>query len=97
MLTKEELHRRAQRKFYQQNSSTIIKNKTLVKVRQCGRMPRESTLVLHGIDQESLKRDLLTFAKNNPDCNAAKRILRKFTSPKLTVDSPVWIDQDVTS
>ena len=67
--------RAASRTYYHTHASDIIKHKTLLKIRQCGRVPRESTLAKHGFDQRSVEQELMWFASTHPDTKASKRIV----------------------
>jgi hypothetical protein len=73
--------RAASRTYYHTHASDIIKHKTLLKIRQCGRVPRESTLAKHGFDKRSVEQELMWFARTHPETKACKRIVSQLGSP----------------
>ena len=67
--------RAASSNYYHTHASDIIKHKTLLKIRQCGRVPRESTLAKHGFDKESVENELMLFAHTHPETKAGRKIV----------------------
>ena len=63
-------------RYYGRNSHSIIKQKTLRLALECGRVPRESTIVKHGLDREELHGLLLDYVKQHPESRAARKVQR---------------------
>ena len=68
--------RAAVNRYYQRNTSRIIKNKTIKLARNSGRVPRMATIESHEIDLEELKSVLTGYALSNPDSRATRKIER---------------------
>ena len=71
-----ERNRQKVARYYAKNRDTIIAHKTLVRAARDGRVPRESTLTAHSIDQDLLRAILKRFATEHPGTRAARKILR---------------------
>ena len=67
-------------RYYAKNSHSIIIHKTFRLAKECGRVPRETTIVKHGMDRKALHGLLQDYAKQHPDSRAARKI-RRFSPP----------------
>ena len=72
-----EKRRECARSYYERNRDAIITHKTLVKIRETGRWPRDSTIAAHNIDQGLLYEALSTYARENPGTKAGVKILAR--------------------
>jgi hypothetical protein len=70
--------REASARYYKRHSSDIIGHKTIEMVKRTGRIPRQSTIEAHGLDEDLIRRELFEFASTHPSARATKRILRRY-------------------
>ena len=68
---------RASRRYYETHTSEVIKQKTLFKVRENGRIPRDTTMRKHGICKQQVDGALREYAERHPETAAARRIMNR--------------------